>query len=106
MGIGRSKDNAIPKEASDLAEAYRWQPDTRCKDLSLGAEAHSRARGAPKDSVAYNQRTTTLKGFANVNDTIDEGQAAKKENRTRLSLVKSFFLSQVEKCEMSGSKKR
>ena len=30
----------------------------------------------------------------------------KKENRTRLSLVKSFFLSQVEKCEMSGSKSK
>ncbi len=38
--------NATPKEASDRAEAYRWLPNTRCKDLSLGAEAHSRARGA------------------------------------------------------------
>ena len=56
-------DNAIPKEASDLAEAYRWLLDTRCKDLSLGAGAHSRARGAPKDSAAYDQQTTTLKGI-------------------------------------------
>ena len=64
MDIGRGKDNATPKEASDLAEAYRWLPNARCKDLSLGAEAHSRARGATKGSVSYNQRTTTLKGIA------------------------------------------
>ena len=64
MDIGKGKDNATPKEASDLAEAYRWMPNARCKDLSLGAEAHSRARGATKDSVSYNQRTTTLKGIA------------------------------------------
>ena len=60
MDIGRGKDNATPKEASDLAEAHRWLPNARCKDLSLGAEAHSRARGATKDSVSYDQRTTTL----------------------------------------------
>ena len=53
---------STPKEASDLAEAYRWLPNTRCKDLGLEAGAHSRARGAPKDSVSYDQRTTTLKG--------------------------------------------
>jgi hypothetical protein len=37
---------STPKEASDLAEAYRWLPNTRCKDLGLEAGAHSRARGA------------------------------------------------------------
>ena len=66
MDIGRDKDNAIPKEASDLAEAYRWLPNARCKDLSLGAGAHSRARGALMDSVSYDQRTTTLKGICKV----------------------------------------
>ena len=55
---------AMPKEAGNLAEAYRWLPNARCKDLSLGAGAHSRARGATKDSVSYDQRTTTLKGIA------------------------------------------
>ncbi len=66
MDIERDKDNAIPKEASDLAEAYRWLPNARCKDLSLGAGAHSRARGALMDSVSYDQRTTTLKGIYKV----------------------------------------
>ena len=37
---------AMPKEDGNLAEAYRWLPNARCKDLSLGAGAHSRARGA------------------------------------------------------------
>ena len=57
---------STPKEASDLAEAYRWLPNTRCKDLGLEAGAHSRARGALMDSVSYDQRTTTLKGICKV----------------------------------------
>ena len=91
MGIGRNKTNAIPKEAGDLAEAYRWQPDTRCKDLGLGAEAHSRARGAPKDSVAYNQRTTTLKGVCKCEWHDDEGQAAKKGKPSSSLIGQKFF---------------
>jgi hypothetical protein len=35
---------AMPKEAGNLAEAYRWLPCTRCKDLSLGAGV----RGEPR----------------------------------------------------------
>ena len=91
MGIGRNKTNAIPKEAGDLAEAYRWQPDTRCKDLGLGTEAHSRARGAPKDSVAYNQRTTTLKGVCKCEWHDDEGQAAKKRKPSSSLIGQKFF---------------
>ena len=64
MVIREGMTFAMPKEDGNLAGAYRWLPCTRCKDLSLGTGAHSRARGAPKGSVSYDQRTTTLKGIA------------------------------------------
>ncbi len=44
--LGGVMTTATPKEAGNHAEAYRWLPYTRCKHLSLGAGAHSRARGA------------------------------------------------------------
>ena len=44
--LGGGMTFVMLKEAGNLAGAYRWLPCTRCKDLSLGAGAHSRARGA------------------------------------------------------------
>jgi hypothetical protein len=56
------------------------------------------------DPVSYNQRTTTLKGVAKVNDMIDEGQGAISRKKQILHrLVKRNVVSQVENCEKSKS---
>ena len=81
----------FPRRPAILRKPTVGSPTRAAKDLGLGAEAHSRARGAPKDSVAYNQRTTTLKGICNVNDTTDEGQAAKKGKPNSSLIGQKFF---------------
>ena len=83
----------FPRRPATLRKPTVGSPTRAAKDLGLGAEAHSRARGAPKDSVAYNQRTTTLKGVCECEWHDDEGQAAKK-GKPNSSLIgqKFFFL--------------
>ena len=62
----------MPKEDGNLAEAYRWLPNARCKDLSLGAGAHSCARGALVDPVSYGQQSTTEGSWRDVKKEVEE----------------------------------